>query len=200
MNKKVIIIGAGGHAKVIRDIIEANGDKVKGFLDDKAQSTDCFNILGTVSDAESFSDGETEFFVAIGNGTVREKLMALPLKWYTAVHPSAVISPYAEIGEGTCVMPYAVINSNAKIGRGVIVNTCSSVDHDCKIGNFSHISCGAHVAGTVYTGDRVWLGAGSATRNNINICSDVLVGVGGAVVKDIKESGTYVGVPAKKIK
>ncbi len=200
MNKNVIIIGAGGHAKVIRDIIEANGDTVKGFLDDKATSTEYFNILGKTSDIQLFNNENTEFFVGIGNAAVRERIMSMPLKWYTAIHPSAVVSPYAAIGEGTCIMANAVVNSHAQLGRGVIVNTCASVDHDCKIGSFNHIACGAHIAGTVSTGDRVWIGAGASTRNNISICSDVTVGVGGAVVKDITEQGTYVGVPAKKIK
>ena len=201
MNKKVVIIGAGGHGRVVADTIEICGDSVLGFLDDNTENNKV-NVIGKVSDAEKYCDGETYLFVAIGNCEIREKIMnsLKDAKWYTAIHPSAVISPSAVIGEGTCVMPNAVVNNSAVVGKGVIINTCASVDHDDIIGDFVHIACGARLAGTVTVGNGTWVGIGSTVSNNITIGSDIMIGAGAVVVKDITEKGTYVGVPARKIK
>ena len=201
MNKKVVIIGAGGHGRVVADIAEACGDTVLGFLDDSNTINNKVNVIGTSADAIKYCGSETELFVAIGNCKVREKIMnSLPdAKWYTAIHPSAVISPSAVIGEGTCVMPNAVVNNSAVIGKGVIVNTCASVDHDDIIGDYVHIACGARLAGTVTVGNCTWIGIGSTISNNVSICSNLMIGAGAVVVKDIMEKGTYVGVPARKI-
>ena len=202
MGKKVVIIGAGGHGRVVSDIVVACGDTGIGFLDDSNTTNDKANVIGKSAEAEKYCDGETELFVAIGNGKVREKIMnSMPnAKWYTAVHPSAVISPSASVGEGTCVMPNAVINNSTIIGKGCIINTCASVDHDGVIGDYVHISCGARLAGTVTVGNCTWVGVGSTISNNVSVCSNLMIGAGAVVVKDITEEGTYVGVPAKKIK
>lgn len=202
MNKKVVIIGAGGHGRVVADTVEICGDTVVGFLDDSTATNDKVNVIGKVSEAEKFCDGETYLFVAIGNCEIREKIMSsLPdAKWYTAIHPSAVISPSATIKEGTCIMPNAVVNNSAVVGKGVIINTCASVDHDDVIGDFVHIACGVHLAGTVTIGEGCWLGIGAIVSNNISVCDKVMIGAGAVVVKDITEKGTYVGTPAKKIK
>ncbi len=202
MNKRVVIIGAGGHGRVIADIAEANGDFVVGFLDDGNTPNDKVNVIGTGADAFKYCDGETELFVAIGNCESRKKIMnGLPdAKWYTAIHPSAVISPSAVIGVGTCIMPNVVVNNSAVIGKGVIVNTNASVDHDDVIGDYVHIACGACLAGAVNVEEGTWIGIGSTVINNISICSNVMIGAGAVVVKDITEEGTYVGIPAKKIK
>lgn len=190
-SKKVIVIGASGHGKVIADIIRASGDKFVGFLDDDTSK----KSLGIVSDWEKYLD--YYFVIGIGNAEVREKLSQLPLKWYTAIHPTAVISPSVEIGEGTVVMPNAVVNASAVIGKHAIVNTCAIVEHDNKIGDYSHISVGTKLGGTVEIGKRCWIGIGSVVKNNICICDDVTIGAGAVVVKDINESGTYIGVPAR---
>ncbi len=202
MNKRVVIIGAGGHGRVVADIAKACGDTVIGFLDDSNTANNKVNIIGTSADAVNYCDGETELFVAIGNCKVREKIMnsLSGAKWYTAIHPSAVISPSAVIGEGTCVMPNAVVNNSAVVGKGVIINTCASVDHDDIIGDYVHIACGAHLAGTVTVGKCTWIGIGSTISNNVYVCSNLMIGAGTVVVKDITEEGTYVGVPAKKVK
>ncbi|MBQ7830913.1 MAG: acetyltransferase, partial [Clostridia bacterium] len=112
---------------------------------------------------------------------------------------SAIIGACVEVGAGTAIMAGAVINPCSKLGKGVILNTCSSVDHDCIIGNYCHIAVGVHVAGTVTLGEKVWLGVGATIKNNVNICADCMIGAGAVVVKDIMESGTYIGVPAKKM-
>lgn len=199
--KNVIIIGAGGHAKVIAEIVRKCGDRVLGFLDDGKQVGEAFfgaKILGKTADAENFEN--CEFIIGIGSNDVRKRLSAAKLKFYTAIHPSAVLAESVGIGEGTAVMPGAVINPDAEIGKHVIVNSGAVIEHDCIVDDFAHISPGAVVCGTVNIGESVWVGGGSIVKNNIKICKNTIIGVGAAVVKDITEPGVYVGVPATKIK
>lgn len=203
MNERVIIIGAGGHSKVVADIVRASKDIVVGFLDDSYDGEKEFygsKIIGRV-DSYSVYKNDCVFVIAIGNNSVRDKISSmLDCKWYTGIHPSAVISNSARIGEGTVIMPNAVVNADAKVGKHVIVNTGSIVEHDCTIGDFSHIAPKSVVCGASHIGSYAWLGTGSTVSNLAHICDNVLLGAGGVVVKDICESGTYVGVPARKIK
>lgn len=192
----IVIIGAGGHAKVVSDIITANGDNVLGYLDDSIKD----NTLGVIDDFTKYID-KAKFVIAIGNSEVREKLSKeLNCKWHTAIHPSAVISSSAKIEEGTVVMPNAVINAGATIGKHCIINTGAIVEHDNRIGNYCHVSVGSRLGGTVSVGNNVWLGIGSTIINNITIADDVYIGAGAVVVCDLLEAGTYIGVPAKKWK
>ncbi len=192
--KEVVIIGASGHGKVIADIVASAGDKVVGFLDDNPN----INVLGKVSDYPKFSD--KYFIIAIGNADVRQRIAnEITVKWYTAVHATAVVSPSAEIGDGTVVMPNVVINASTKIGVHCIINTGAIIEHDNKIGDYSHVSVGSRIGGTVTIGSHSWIGIGSTLSNNVTICDRCTIGAGSVVVRDILEQGTYVGVPAKKI-
>ena len=191
--KNVVILGAGGHAHVIADIIKANGNSVVAFLDDDLSQPDC---SGPISDYTKFKD--CEFVIGIGNGLVRKDLSSLNLKWHIAVHPSAVVSESVTLGDGTVVMPKAVINARSRIGKHSIINTGAIVEHDNVIGDFSHVSVGVKMGGTVHIGNNVMLGIGSIVKNNITICDDVVVGAGALIIHDITESGTYSGTPAKK--
>ena len=199
MDKKVVIIGAGGHGKVIADIVRKNGDTVECFLDDAyTEDTDFYGskILGKAERYKDFPD--CYFIIAIGNNVIREKIAnMLDCKWYTAVHPSAQISDSVKIGEGTCVMANAAINADTVVGNHVIVNTSSVIEHDCKIGDFSHISPRATVCGVTTIGKSVWIGAGATVKNVLTICDGVTVGVCAAVIHSIQESGIYVGLPAE---
>ena len=196
---RLIIIGASGHGKVVADIAELNGYSDIVFLDDDASIKDCagYPVVGKSTEAP-----EGDVFVAIGNVSHRKRLMAFyadrtqPM----LIHPSAVIAKDAEIGKGTAVMAGAVINPGTVIGKGVIVNTSSSVDHDCVVEDLVHVSVGAHLSGTVTVGEGTWVGVGAVVSNNINICSNCMIGAGAVVIKDILEPGTYVGVPAKKMR
>lgn len=203
MNKKVVIIGAGGHAKVVADIVRSNGDTVEGFLDDSFTCEREFygsTVIGKTADYTRYAS-KCCFIIAIGNGAVREKIASLTdCKWYTAIHPRAVVSDSAVIGEGSAIMANAVINADANIGKHVIVNTGSIVEHDCKIGDYSHIAPKSVVCGGTKIGKHAWLGTGSTTIHAVEVCDGVTVGAGGVVVKNIVEAGTYVGVPAKRIK
>ena len=193
--KKVVILGASSHAHVIADTIVACGDTVEAFLDD---NTSIPGVSGSISDYYKYST--CEFVIGIGSAEVREKLSNLPVKWYTAIHPSAVVSPKATIGEGTVVMPNAVINFGAVIGKHTIINSSAVVEHDNLIGDYVHISVGAKLGGAVHVGKATWVGIGATVSNNTIICAQCLVGAGAVVVKNIEDSGVYVGVPAKRIR
>lgn len=194
MNRNVIIIGASGHGNVIADIVRANNDCVLGFLDDDPSKP----TLGTVADYAKYSDAE--FVIGIGDAQVRAKLSALPLKWYTAIHPSAIISPSAQIGEGTVIMPNVIVNANSVVGKQCILNSGAIVEHDNTIGDFTHISVGVRLGGTVRVGSFTWVGIGAIVRNNISITNDCVIGAGAVVVKNIEGKGTYVGAPVRKMK
>lgn len=200
-NKKLIIIGAGGHGIVCAEAASLSGYKEIAFLDDR--KVEGLPVIGTLNDIEKYIC-ECCFFVAIGDNFTRKRIM-LRIKEMggelaSIIHPFSSVSKSAEIGEGTVIMAGAVINPGARICRGVIVNTCSSVDHDCVLKDFCHIGVGAHLAGTVIVGETSFVGAGTAVINNITIGDGVTVGAGAAVVKNLTETGTYVGVPARKIK
>ena len=195
---KLIIIGASGHGKVVADVAVLNGYEDIVFLDDDESLKECagFPVIGKSTEAPG-----GEVFVAVGNPQTRKRLMELYKDRTQPVlsHPKAVVAGDVVIGSGTVVMAGAVINPGARIGRGVIVNTSSSIDHDCSVGDYSHVSVGAHLCGTVRVEDSVWIGAGVTVINNVNICGGCTIGAGAVVIKDIKEPGTYVGVPAKMI-
>lgn len=193
--KNVVIIGAGGHGKVVADIVAACGDNLIGFLDD---SSDDERVIGGIGSFGMYQDAR--FIVAIGNSEARKEIVSRldGVSWYTAIHPSAVVSPSAKIGEGSVVCPNAVINAGAVIGKHCIINTASVVEHDNTIGDWCHISVGAKLGGTVKIGDCTWVGIGATVINNISVCAGTLIGAGAVVVKDITEPGTYIGIPARK--
>ena len=205
MKEILIIIGAGGHGKVCADIAELmECYKEIYFLDDNVIGS-CLKheIIGQIKDFKKFIN-IADYFIAIGDGKTREKIFdeieKSNLEIVSLIHPSAVIASSAKIGKGTVVAAGAVINPDSNIGKGCIINTSSSIDHDVIIKDFSHIAPGAHLAGAVFVDKYTWVGVGSIVKNNITITSECMVGAGAVVVCDIKESGTYVGIPAKKIK
>ncbi|MGN8753404.1 acetyltransferase [Blautia sp. HCP3S3_C4] len=199
--KKLVIIGASGHGKVVADIARKNGCSEIVFFDDDESIHECggYPIIGKSSEAGTI---DSDVIIGIGNAGVRKRIQESvdENKIVTLIHPDAVVADDVVIGAGTVVMAGAVINPGTHIGKGCIINTCSSVDHDCKVGDYVHISVGSHLCGTVNVGDRTWIGAGATVSNNISICPDCMIGAGAVVIKNIEEAGTYVGVPVKKIK
>ena len=201
--RKVIIIGAGGQGKVIKDIVLACNDEFVGFLDDNyAQFDESAKVLGKISDVEKYID-QAEFMVGIGNNFLRrdivERLETMNARFYTAIHPSAVISANAQVGEGTTVMPCAVINTCAEVGKHCIINTGAIVEHDNKIENFVHISPRVALGGAVTVGECTWVGIGSVVRNELLITGGCVIGAGAVVVRSITEKGKYIGVPVRKV-
>lgn len=201
--ERLIIIGAGGHGKVVADIAEKTGKyREIAFLDD-GPMTDCmgYAVIGRVCEASKYIS-EYEFFVAIGRAEIRrsvtEELLTSDARIATLIHPNAVIGKSVSIGKGTVVMAGAIVNPCAVIGDGCIINTSSSVDHDCVIGDYAHISVGAHLAGNVNIGADTWVGAGAAVINGLTVCNGCMIGAGAVVTKNICATGTYIGVPARK--
>lgn len=206
MHNRLVIIGAGGHGKVVADIaMKLNKYEEIIFLDDHNVGKNCLGIpiVGRCEDVDRYIC-KYDFFVAIGNAAVRqqlsEQLEQKNAELAILIHPNAVLAQHITIGKGTVVMAGAVINPDSKIGKGCIINTCASVDHDCSVESYAHISVGAHLAGTVKIGTKTLIGAGATISNNVEIADECMIGAGAVVVKTIVEKGTYVGVPARKIK
>ena len=201
--KKLIIIGAGGHGKVVADIADLLRYEEICFLDDGFQKK-ClkYSVAGKVEEVYKYVK-DWEFFVAVGSLPVREQILGeielLGGKIATLIHPKAIVAQDVKIGRGSVVMAGAIINPDTKIGKGVIINTGSSVDHDCVIGDYGHVSVGAHIAGGVFVGKRCMIGAGATVINGLSICDNCIIGAGAVVVKNLEQSGTYIGVPAKMI-
>ena len=196
MNKKLVIYGASGHGKVAADIARRNGYEEIVFYDDDAQKTE-LGQYRVIHDFKGYEDHD--LFIAIGDNTTREKIsLRMNKEIVTLIHPDAVIGEDVKIGKGVVIMAKAVVNSGTVLGDGVIVNTCASLDHDNRIGDFAHISVNVHTAGTVTVGRRSFIGMSASIINNISICDDALVAAGALVVEDIREAGTYIGIPARK--
>ena len=192
---KLTIIGASGHGKVVADIARLNGYNRIVFLDDNPEVSTC-GIYPVIGKTDKNVDGD--LFVAIGNSEIRKRL-AEGRTLINLIHPNAVIADGVQIGEGSAVMAGVIINPGVILGKGCIVNTSSSIDHDCEIGEYVHIAVGAHLCGSVVVGNNTWIGAGAIVSNNVKICSNCTIGAGAVVIRNITESGTYVGVPTRKI-
>jgi sugar O-acyltransferase (sialic acid O-acetyltransferase NeuD family) len=205
MRNTLLIIGASGHGKVVADIaLKMQKWRDIYFLDDNENLTSSMGItvVGKTIDAYKYLK-DCDIFIGIGNNTVREtlqkKLEDKGAHIPTLIHPTAILGEQVEISPGTVVMAGTVINSCSEIGKGCIINTGSTIDHDCIIEDYVHISPGAHLAGTVKVGQGTWLGIGSIVSNNVNISYGCKIGAGAVVIRDLTVTGTYVGVPAKKI-
>ena len=201
---KLLVVGNSGHGRVIKDLASCIGYyREIRFADDNPKQAEDGLVIGGSQDVFRHKE-DSDVIVAIGNASVRKRLQeayeAEGLSVASFIHPQASL-PYEmpQIGAGTVVMAGACIQAGVSLGKGVIVNTASSIDHECRIGDYVHIAVGAHLAGNVKIGNGTWIGAGAVVSNNVSICGEVTVGAGAVVVKDITESGTYVGVPARKI-
>lgn len=208
MQKKVIIFGAGGHARVIADIIKKSGDEIVGFLDDNAdiQGKTIFDskiVLGDTSEESVKKYVDCYFIIGIGSNRVRKIISEKysNLKWYTAIHPSSIIGSDVSIKEGTVIMAGTVINTGTVVGKHCIVNTSSSLEHDNILEDYVHISPGSHLAGTVRISEGTWICTGVTIINNITIGKNNIIGAGATVIKNIEEeNSTFVGIPVKKLK
>lgn len=201
--KQLLIIGAGGHGRVVADIAKLSGRYQRIVFADDAdiKTSGGYPVVCEAKEAVHLLN-DYDVIVAIGNNQTRkrifESLEVLFANFTVLVHPSAVVASDVVVSAGSVVMANAVINCGSRIGKGVIVNTAATLDHDNHIGDFVHISPGAHLAGTVTIGDETWIGIGAAVSNNVNICGGCVIGAGAVVIRDIVEAGTYVGVPAKR--
>lgn len=197
-NKKIYLYGAGGHAKVIMDILNAQGCEVTGVVDDNPELTEFMGkkVLHGVTDA-------SPLIVSIGINHIRRKIvenLVPETVFATAIHPSAIVSPHAEVAEGTVVMQGAIVQSCVRVGRHCIVNTGASVDHDCVLGDFVHVSPHATLCGNVSVGEGSWIGAGTVVIPGIRIGKNCIVGAGSVVCKDVPDGVKAYGNPCRIVK
>lgn len=201
MSDSIVLIGGSGHAKVIIDCIRASGREIFGILDDGIPAGSVVQdtpVLGNVSEYIKYTSHP--FLIAIGSNAVRRKIAeSCDVRWAVVVHPRAVVSPSAILGEGTVVMPNAVVNACAHVGKHCIINTGAIVEHDNILGDYVHISPNAALGGTVTVGDGTHIGIGASVRNNIQICGGCAIGAGAVVGKNICEPAIYAGVPARRM-
>lgn len=207
MTPEIIVVGAGGHAKVCIELLQAMGERVAycvGGYDSPEQCLGISVLKGDENLDRLSREGFRRVFIAIGANRLRDRLAALTSSLgYTlvnAISPSATISPSAEIGSGIAIMAGAVINAEASIGDLSIVNTGATIDHDCRIGRSVHIAPQSALAGNVVVGDYAFLGVGAKVIPEVAIGEQAVIGAGGVVVGNIPPRVTAVGVPARQIK
>jgi UDP-perosamine 4-acetyltransferase len=201
----VVLIGGGGHARVIADILETAGRyRIAGFTSGEGAAAPLLGYAclgGDAALAEIRARGVQYAFVAIGDNARRRVCTQLVLEagfaLCDAISPHAVVSRHAAIGAGTAIMPGAVINAGARIGDGAIVNTNASIDHDCVIGRFAHVCPGCALAGCVTVGEETLLGTGCRVIPGITIGHAAQVGSGSVVTRDIADRTVALGVPAR---
>lgn len=204
-NNRVVIYGAGGHGKVIADIVEKSGKTVMAFVDDAETLWDK-SIWGRpvwrgTSHLLEYAKKET-FSVIIGIGDnhcrreIKKTLESAGICFAAAIHPSAQLANDVNIGEGTVIMANSVINPGARVGGHCIVNTAVVIGHDCIIDDFVHISSGSLLGGSVQVGHSSWIGLGATVINNIYIAEHAIIGAGSVVIRNVHANTVVVGNPA----
>lgn len=191
--KELAIYGYGGHA---REVAAQIGEKVTFFVDEE------YVVEGTQS-IKHFDPERYLMMVAIADSSLRKKAVEkLPkeTEFFSYIHETALILDELILGEGSFIGAHSILTTNIQIGKHAILNRGNHIGHDCRIGDYFSIMPGAILGGNVNTGDEVYVGSCANVREKINIAGNSIIGMNAAVVKDIIESGTYVGVPAKKIK
>lgn len=202
--KRLVIVGTGGHARVVADAARLSGHWGEiAFVDDRqieAGANWASPRLGRISDLAEGAVSCDAVVVAIGANGARARIGALlePLGLATIVHPAAVVADSARIGPGSMVLAGAIVAPGAELGPHAIVNHGACVDHDVRAGEALHVSPRAALAGHVRLGARCWIGIGAVVINGITLGDDVTVGAGAAVVRDVAAGCTVVGVPARR--
>ncbi len=200
----LLVIGAGGHGRVVADAALAAGryDTV-GFLDDRfAEYKSALGkpVLGPISAALSFLHEYSDAVVAIGDNQLRleliNKLLLLGFYIPVIIHPKAAVGADIRLGPGTVILANAVVNTGSVLGIGVIVNTGATVDHDNVLGDGAHVSPGVHLAGEVSIGSFSWIGTGAVIIPQVQVGEHSIVGAGAVVIRNVPDGVTVVGVPA----
>ncbi len=192
---KVLLYGYGGHGRVLADCLEATGDSIAGVFDDKPGTQSPYPFLGAYSAAQL---PDYPLLLAIGDNQRRKELsykVQHPLS--RLLHPSAICSKKAAIGEGTVLLHKSVVQAGVEIGKLVIVNSGAIVEHDCRLGDFVHIASGAVLSGAVQVGEGSLIGAGAVVLPGISIGKNCVVGAGAVVCKAVADGQKVAGNPAK---
>lgn len=204
--KRLALLGASGHGKVVADIAMQCGWNVIHFFDDRWPLRKGHRSWPVVGDSQALLEQWSDYdgvLVSIGDCRARwslhQKLLAAQAPLVSIAHPSAQISRYASLGIGCVVMPCAAINIDASLGHACIVNTGATIDHDCILANAVHISPGAHLSGAVAVGEGTWIGTGAVVKQSTTIGAWTVVGAGAVVLKPVANGVTVVGNPAREL-
>lgn len=190
---KKALIGYGGHS---REVMIQMGMTLPCFVDDKYVDKNTIPL-------SQFNPLEWEVMVCVGDPSIRKEIIdRLPnnTKYFTFIHPTALIGDDVKIGDGSFIGAYSVLTTNIEIGKHSLLNRSCHIGHDCVIDDYLSMMPGSILSGDVKIKDQVYIGTNSSVKEKISICNNVTIGLNTGVVKDINESGTYVGSPMKKIK
>jgi len=204
MKQDIVVVGAGGHAKVCIEILRSMGESVGFCVGDDSASTECMGVPVLKGDHNLpvlYDAGYRRIFIGLGSNRLRERLATVAVEHgyslVNAIHPQAVISPSVTLGRGVAIMAGVVINASSVISTLAIINTGATIDHDCVIGKAVHVAPQSALAGNVKIGDFSFLGVGTKVIPEVTIGVRVTVGAGSVVIKDIEDNQTVVGVPAR---
>ena len=209
--KKVVLIGGGGHCKVVISILKKlDNFEIAGIVDNykKDSSISGIKIIGTDDDLKDiYKSGIHNALITVGSTKDNAKRYRLfnmareiGYKFPVIISPEAIVDESIRIDEGTVVMPGSILNIDSSIGKNCIINTGAIIEHDCKIGDYCHIAPGVHISGAVNIGELSFIGIGATIIQGIKIGKNVTIGAGSVVIKDIPDNAIAVGNPAKIVK
>ena len=194
------LYGAGGHAKVIMDVLRENDIELSGIIDDNPDLREWMGhrVLS------SYQQGMSPVLISIGANGIRKRV-ADWLKheqaiFGTAVSTHAIVSPLAKIGEGSVIMQGGILQSCCQVGKHCIVNTGAAIDHECVLEDYVHVSPNATLCGNVHVGEGTWIGAGSVINPGVRIGKWTIIGSGSVVCKDIPDGVVAYGSPCRIMK
>lgn len=200
--RALIIYGSGGHGRVVADAAVCAGFQVQGFLDDQKPAgsrVGPWQVLG--GEAYLLAHPGAAVVPAVGDNRARrrlcERIEAAGARLTTVVHPRAVLSPHAQLGQGCAILALAVVNSGARVQTGAIINSAAVVEHDVVVGEFAHVSPNASLAGAAALGALAHLGTSACVLPGVRVGEGCRVGAGAVVVRDAAAGSTCVGVPAR---
>ena len=207
--REIVVVGGGGHAKVVISVLKQIGYHIEGYTD-VADRGSILGVpyLGRDVILQDVIKTHRLASAVIGIGKVdasklrldlQDKLGTLGFRFPVICSPHALVSEEVSLGAGTVVLDRVVINSGTEIGKACILNTGSIVEHDCRLGENVHIAPGVTISGGVTIGDNCMIGVGANIIQSIQICQGCLIGAGATVITDITIPGTYIGNPAKKV-
>jgi sugar O-acyltransferase (sialic acid O-acetyltransferase NeuD family) len=207
-SKALIIIGAGGQARVVIDVASELNIKIVGIIDvnfqDKAERILGFQVLGDFAALNQYPPHQVDIAIALGDSHLRseyyEKVIRHGYRVITMIHPTAIVSRNAKIGNGVFINAGVIINAGAVIQDNSIINTGVIIEHETVVGKHCHIAPGVKLAGRVKIGDNTFVGIGSTIIDKIMIGDNVVIGAGSVILRDVDSKSTVVGIPGKKIK
>lgn len=200
MENKIVLFGASGHCKVVIDILQSNDEVVEAIIDDNPKLVELLGI--SVFHSTEFTPiVNQKSIVTIGDNAIRKKIVQrIGGDFHRAIHPHAIISKFASLGEGIVIAPGVIINADVTIGKHCIINTAAIVEHDCVIEDYVHLSPNSALAGGVSVGEGTHIGIGAKVIQGIKIGKWATIGAGAVIIKDVPDFAVVVGNPGKIIK